>query len=305
MKVAVAYNDDLARKGHLSAMERVGEGEVVETAREIAQLLGAETVAVGEDLLAAIEKLRGCDVVINLCEGVLGNPQWEMHFALALEMLGIRFTGCDPTATAICGDKTLVKRFLPHLTPGADGFPLIVKPSLSDAGLGIDDASIVHTAAERDARAEWVRNTYGQEPVVEQFIEGREFNQSMFLGRWLPPGEVVFGNGQRVVGWKAKWDGGSAEDLGTVNRTPAQIDDATRARIAAVCKEAADVLGLGDGYCRFDLREANDGRLFLLDINPQPDLGKDAGFRKALAAADIGFRDFLDALIMAAARRRP
>jgi D-alanine-D-alanine ligase len=215
--VAVAYNDDLARKQHLSEVERAGEAEVMETARETASLLGAELVPVGDDLLAALEQLRQYEVVINLCEGVLGNPHWEMHFALSLEMLGVPFTGCDPTATAICTDKALVKRFLPHLTPG-DAFPVIVKPSLSDAGLGIDEASICHTPQERDARAQWVRETYRQEPLIEQFIEGRELNQSMFLGRWLPPGEVVFSDGQRVVGWKAKWDAGSREDRGTMKR---------------------------------------------------------------------------------------
>jgi D-alanine-D-alanine ligase-like ATP-grasp enzyme len=51
------------------------------------------------------------------------------------------------------------------------------------------------------------------------------------------------------------------------------------------------------------VREANDGRLYIIDINTQPDLGRDAGFRKALDAAGIGFRDFLDALMMAATRR--
>jgi D-alanine-D-alanine ligase len=302
VKVAVAYNDDLARKHHLSETERVGEAEVIETAQEIAQLLGAELVPVGDDLLAALAKLRTYDVVINLCEGVLGNPHWEMHFALALEMLGIPFTGCDPTATAICGDKALVKRFLPDLTPPSDGFPVIVKPSLSDAGLGIDEASICHTPEERDARAQWVRDTYRQEPLIEQFLDGRELNQSMYLGNWLPPGEVLFRDGQRVVGWKAKWDAGSPEDVGTVSRTPAEIDEETAARLRALCKEAADILGLHDGYCRFDVREKN-GRLYILDINTQPDLGRDAGFRKALAAAGIGFRDFLDALMMAATRR--
>ncbi|HKO55431.1 MAG TPA: hypothetical protein VJ276_06095, partial [Thermoanaerobaculia bacterium] len=301
--LAVAYNDDLARKQHLNELERVGEAEVIETAREIASLLNADLVPVGDDLLGALQQLRTYDAVVNLCEGVLGNPHWEMHFALALEMLGIPFTGCDPTATAICADKALVKRFLPHLTPGDAPFPVIVKPSLSDAGIGIDEASICHTPAERDARAQWVRETYGQEPLIEQFIDGRELNQSMFLGQLLPPGEVVFSDGQRVVGWKAKWDAGSREDLGTTNRTPALIGDETKQKLAEVCMEAAGILGLHDGYCRFDVREAQDGRLYIIDINTQPDLGRDAGFRKALEAAGIGFRDFLDALMMAATRR--
>lgn len=310
MRIAVAYNDDLSRKQHLNPIELLGEAEVIDTAREIADLLGADLVPVGDDILGALESLRRYDAVINLCEGVLGNPGLEMHFALALEMLGIPFTGCDPTATALCADKALVKKLLAASgipTPRAGDearFPVIVKPALHHAGVGIDAASVVHTPEERDARAQWVRETYGQPALVEEFIDGRELNQSFFLGRALPPGEVVFGDdlapAERVVGWKAKWDAGSREDLGTRNRTPAEIDDATREALIRICSRAVDVLGLGTGYCRFDVRQDAAGRLYIIDVNPNPDLGRDTGFRKALAAADIEFRDFLTALMMAA-----
>jgi D-alanine-D-alanine ligase len=315
MRIAVAWNDDLAFKPHLNDIERIGEAEVADVAREIAEVLGAELVPVGDDLLGALNRLRSFDVVVNLCEGVLGNPGWEMHFALALEMLGIPFTGCDPTATALCSDKTLVNKLLAAAgvsTPrrgDAARFPLIVKPALQDAGVGIDAASVVSTPEERDARVRWVRETYGQPAVVEEFIDGPELNQAFFLGRPLPPGEVVFAEdlspAERVVGWKAKWDAGSREDLGTQNRTPARIDDATREALADLCARAADVLGLGTGYCRFDVRQDRDGQLYIVDVNPHPDLGRDAGFRKALAAAGIGFREFLDALIMSATDENP
>ena len=110
---------------------------------------------------------------------------------------------------------------------------------------------------------------------------------------------------ERIVGWKAKWDAGSREDLGTANRTPARIDSAARDALARLCSRAADVLGLGSGYCRFDVRQGRDGELYIVDINPNPDLGRDAGFRKALAAAGIGFHEFLDALIMSATHENP
>ena len=51
---------------------------------------------------------------------------------------------------------------------------------------------------------------------------------------------------------------------------------------------------------RFDLRQAHSGELYIIDINPNPDLGKGAGFRRALDAASISFADFLETLMMAA-----
>jgi D-alanine-D-alanine ligase len=313
-RVAVAYNDDAARKTHLSDIELRGEVEVIDTAQEIAAVLNAALVPVGDDIAGALQRLRGFDVVVDLCEGVAGNPRYEMHFALALEMLGIAHTSCDPIAVGTCTDKALVTRLLraagiatPRSREDGGRFPLIVKPSLEDAGIGIDAASVVTNDAELATRIAFVVETYRQPALVEEFIDGRELNQSVFLGTALAAGEVVFADDlaphERVVGWKAKWANGSREDLATVNRTPAHIDDATRDRLASTCLRAASVLGL-DMYARFDVRESANGELYLIDINPNADLGRGTGFRKALDAAGTTFPDFLNALIIAARARR-
>jgi D-alanine-D-alanine ligase len=315
MKIAVAYNDDLHLKTHLNETEKLGEAEVIDTAREIAELLGAQLVPVEGDLAASLRELRTYDVVVNLCEGVLGHPHWEKNFALALEMLGIPHTSCEPIALGICTDKKLVKRILladgiatPRFWHGEKGGVWIVKPSREDAGIGIDAASVVSSVSEIEARVKYVEETYRQPALVEEFIDGRELNQAIYFTAEgavvLPPGEIVFDDelatNERVVGWKAKWAGGSREDRGTDNRTPALIDDTLRREVANVCLRAVSVLSLR-GYVRFDLRQSQTGQLWIVDINPNPDIGRGSGFRKALDAAGITFADFLKALIMAAA----
>jgi D-alanine-D-alanine ligase len=309
-RLAVAFNDDLHRKPHLNETERIGEAEVIETASEIAELLGADLVPVGDDVPAALRALQRYDAVVNLCEGVLGNPRLEMNFALAMEMLGIAFTGCDPLAAALCIDKLRAKRLLAAAgvpVPRAGVLPAIVKPSREDAGIGIDATSVVHTPEALAEKVRAIEAIYRQPALVEEFVDGREFNQAIYCGIVLPPGEVLFAGElaphERVVGWKAKWAAGSREDRATVNRTPADVEEATRARIAAVCRQAEETLGIG-GYCRFDLRQAADGGLFVVDVNPNPDIGRGTGFRKALDAAGTSFSDFLGTLIMAARRRR-
>ncbi|HEY3054795.1 MAG TPA: hypothetical protein VGK31_02570 [Thermoanaerobaculia bacterium] len=325
MRVVVTYNDDAALKTHLNEFERTGEEEVADTAREVASLLGATLLPVRR-VQPAIDELRRNkpDVVFNLCEGVQGTPRWEMHFALALEMLGIPFTGCDPIAVGICGDKWMSKRLLNSSgistprgflvtsagdLPAVDGL-WIVKPSLEDAGIGIDADAVCRLRSEIAARCAYVIETYDQPALVEEFIDGRELNQALFYGAdgivVLPPGEIVFSPElapkQRVVGWKAKWSSGSAEDRATSNRTPAVIDDTLRREVAGLCTRAATVLSIG-GYCRFDIRQRRTGELCIIDVNPNPDIGRDTGFRKALSAAAIEFADFLKELMIAARRR--
>lgn len=326
MRVVVTYNDDAHLKSHLNAVERAGEEEVVEVAREIADLLGGTILAVREvpQAIAALRANRP-DIVFNLCEGVAGNPRWEMHFALALDMLGIPFTGCDPLATGICGDKGLTKKLLqtagvstpqgyvvldPRDLPDLQGL-WIVKPVGEDAGIGIDAAAVCATREEIADRCRFVTETYQQAALIEEFIAGRELNQALFYGNrgrvLLPPGEIVFAERleprARVVGWKAKWADGSEEDKATVSRTPALIDDTLRDEIASLAGRAASLLSIG-GYCRIDFRQRPTGELCIIDINPNPDIGRGSGFRKALQAGGVEFTDFLNELMMAALSQR-
>jgi D-alanine-D-alanine ligase len=317
-RIAVAYNDDAHLKSHLNEFERFGEAEVYACAREAAELLDADIVPVGTDVQATLNALRDFDVVVDYCEGVLGHPRFEMNFALALEMLGVAHTSCDPMAVAICTDKILVKRLL-HASglPTPRGYTspaaappgtYIVKPSLEDAGIGIEPAAVVKTPRELRERFEYIADRYGQPPLIEDFIEGRELNQSIYLEKLLPPGEVIFDDAlpacERVVGWKAKWANGSAEDLATRNRTPACIDSATRDEIRRICLRAVELLGL-DMTVRFDLRQSSQtGVIYIVDVNPNPDLGSGSGFRKALDAAGMLFSDLLEDLIIAGCARR-
>jgi len=318
-RIAVAYNDDADLKPHLNEFERCGEEEVIDCASEAAEILGADMVPVRHDIDGALRHLRDYDIVVDFCEGALGNPRLEKSFALALEMIGVAHTSCDPIAVALCTDKILAKRLLQTAgLPTPKGYtsprdvPLpgtyIVKPALEDAGIGIDRHAVVSGRAEIEARCAYVAENYEQPALIEEFIEGRELNQSIYCGKLLPVGEVLFAehlaSTERVVGWKAKWANGSAEDLATVNRTPAKIDAATRDEISRICLKAVELLGT-DMAVRFDLRQkSQSGVIYIVDINPNPDLGLGSGFRKALDAAHVLFSELLNDLIIAACARR-
>lgn len=337
LKIAITYNAGaLAHLDAPRLESAVTESAVAESARDVLAALGThaecELVPVGDDIACALLAVRDYapDLVFNLCEGVLGRSRWEAHFVLALDLLGIPYCGCDAVTIALTQDKGLVKQLLRQLgvaTPEglvvAAGCPegqvlgelaellrrapsgrVIVKPMRQDGGIGIDAASVVDAPTTALARCRAVWDRYQQPALVEAFLDGAEYNLGLYAGPHglvtLPPGEIVFADDlaahARVVGWKAKWTPGSREDLATVSRIAPDLDPALHAELTATCRHVAAMIGMS-GYCRFDLRRGPDGRMHVIDINANPDIGPSSGFRKALAAAGISFADFLADLI--------
>jgi hypothetical protein len=98
-----------------------------------------------------------------------------------------------------------------------------VKPSREDASHGIAIESVVSGERAVRARAKYVIDTYAQPALVEEFVEGREFNVSLLEEpagpRVLPLAEIDFTTfpkgAPRVVSYEAKWRTGSPEHRGT------------------------------------------------------------------------------------------
>jgi D-alanine-D-alanine ligase len=162
----------------------------------------------------------------------------------------------------------------------------------TDASNGITAHSVVSNVKELVRRVRFVRDTFAQSALVEEFIDGRELNVALLAvspTQWavLPVAEIVFqnfGDRPRIVGYEAKWVPGTVEYNGTVPKCPADLPDELAAEIRELAVRAARVLGLRD-YGRVDLRLRADNVPFVLEGNPNPDISHDAGFaRSALAS---------------------
>ena len=133
---------------------------------------------------------RGPDVIFNLAESIEGSSAAEWDVAQEMERSGVPFTGCPSQALRICLDKARTRELLsesklpiPHgcvmetpQDPIDLRFPAIVKCALEDASTGLDDGSIVRTERELRARVAWVLGEFHQPAIVEEFLDGREFN---------------------------------------------------------------------------------------------------------------------------------
>lgn len=229
------------------------------------------------------------DVVFNVAEGHRGRGR-EAQVPALCEMLGIPYTASDPTTLAICLDKSLAKQILRAadidtpgwqlLTTGREKlrpmrYPVIVKPNAEGTSKGITSASVVMDELGVRAAARVLIERYGQPALVEEYIRGRELTVGL-LGerrpRVLPIMEVVFVDPAEhpVYGFEEK----QADTTKVRFECPASLTPAEQRRVEKVARDTFAALDCRD-VARVDLRMADDGTIYVLEVNPLPGLAPD------------------------------
>lgn len=327
--VGIAYNayDPVVNRPE----ERLSEASVAEVAESVyAAITETGTTAVvlplRESLMMLFRRIKELkvDVLVNLCEGFLGRPQLEANVAAMFEAFGLPYTGSPSKALAICQDKFKAKAILNafglptpkgRLVTSTDQkvevpFPAIVKPNSEDASLGIYPGSVVRDQAALLDRVTNIIDGYKQPALVEEFIEGREFNVAVLETdklQALPVSEIDFSampeTAPHICSYEAKWFEDHALYAATPAICPAPIDDALREKLQNYALAAVQAMGCRD-YARVDFRMGPDGRVAILEVNPNPDTSLDAGYCRALRAAGIDYAQFWNQMIDNALRRK-
>ena len=181
-------------------------------------------------------------------------------------------------------------------------FPWMLKLAAEDASLGITADNVVADHASAVRRLQQLFEEYRAPVLVEEFVDGREFTVPLLDGRPLLVEEIEFDVEPRIVGFRAKWVAGSAEYGGTRPVFAPRIDDGPREKMLRLAVDVAEAIGLRD-YARVDFRMDGDGRLFVLEANPNPDISAGSGYRRALDAAGIPYAQFIATLLDKAANR--
>src|SRR5437016_5123771 len=251
---------------------------------------------------------RRADLVSNLCEGVHGQSEWEEHVVGTLEFAGIPITGASLWTLAACRRKPIANALLqqaglpiPRWTVAQgkieDDFPLpaIVKPAAEDASAGLDRGSVVVDRRALRARVAAMTERF-DEVLVQEYVPGREFNVGFVGGRALPLAEIDFSamppGSWPILTYAAKWDRGSPDDLGSVPVCPADVPQKLADRLVRLAESAWRAMQ-GKGYGRVDLRLDAQGRLWVLEVNPNPDLNDDAGLSRMAQAAGWDYAELV------------
>jgi D-alanine-D-alanine ligase len=262
------------------------------------------------NLLAAIHDEKP-DVIMNLVEFFRDDPEQEHHVPAIFELLGISYTGNRPLALSMCQKKPQAKALLAaagvpvprgiivdalHPVPQEVGlrFPLIVKPAYDDASGGIDSGSVVHDRTALENRVAQLLRENRMTALVEEYIEGREIHCAILGDKALPLYEMEFKGGvddhgrelPRIITYRAKWDPYSRDHHAVEGKCPVDnLEPEIVAKIQAVALDAYRALSCRD-YARVDMRlDTITGDVFVLEVNPNPDLADSCAFAASAAAA--------------------
>ena len=170
---------------------------------------------------------------------------------------------------------------------------------------------MVNNEEQLKEEVDHIINIYKQEALVEEFIDGREFTVSLLGNKRpivLPIAEIDFSgmpaNMPKVVSYRAKWIKQSIAYKATPMICPAQIDEKIAKMIEETARKCYKIFGCR-GYVRVDFRyDEKENKLYVLELNPNPDLADDCYMAKAAEAAGMSYADLIQKIIDFAIERR-
>ncbi len=260
--------------------------------------------------------------IFNNCDGFNGNNQGAVQVIRLIERMGFSHTGASADSVELCIDKPRCKERLKRFgvptpryqvfeeTEGQFGleYPVIVKPSVEDASMGIDLCSVVCNEADLFKRVAYIIREYQQPAMVEQFIAGRELAVAIWgneIVEILPIAEDDFSAIpdplQHVLTYESKWKPESPFFQNIPARVPASLTPKEEQTVCKVAEDSFRAVGLRD-LGRVDIRFENNIP-YVIDINELPDLSPDAGFWNSAHARGVTYPQMVERVLKHALKR--
>lgn len=290
--------------------------EFVETALK---KTGIETFRRGitNDFMKEISTLAGekPDFVFNLAESINNKGELCYFIPALLNMQSIPYSGNPLEAMFLTTNKALTGKILYEsnipapasfspsqtdlMTPG---MKYIIKPAWEDGSMDITVDSVFVFDREIEKRLREYSATHW---IVQEYIDGREFNISLLAGengpQMMPPAEIVFRDfgdeRPKIVDFKAKWIHGSFEYENTIREFPRdRLNPTLSGRIKETALRCWDVFGL-KGYARVDMRIDSNDNPYVIEVNANPCISPDSGFIAATIEAKLSAEQVIRRII--------
>ena len=334
LRVMVLMHEDLMPPESLTGYSEL---EILDWKTEFDVVAGLETlghdvmqVGVASDLSVldnALDDFRP-HITFNLLEEFHGVAVYDYYVVSFMELKRRRYTGCNPRGLMLAHDKALSKQILTYhrvavpkcaeftigkkvKRPSRLQFPLIVKSLVEDGSVGIAQASVVYNDEKLVERVHFIHEQIGTDAIAEQYIDGRELyvgvigNQRL---QTLPIWELLMpklpNDAPRIATIKIKWDPKYQKQIGVKTAEAQDLRGPAGEHIRNLCKRAYSILGL-TGYARMDLRLTDDGRAYLIEANPNPQLSYGEDFAESAHHVGLEYEALLERIINLGMRYRP
>lgn len=326
LRVLVLMHEDLVPPDDIDEMSESDfhriktEADILEALSDLgheAKALGVRDAVV--PIRQSVEEWQP-DIVFNLLDEFQGEAIYDQHVVAFLELLRVPYTGNNPRGLVLSRDKALSKKLAMYhritvpafftarrdrrvRRPKRLGFPLIVKSLVEEASMGISKASVVRDDEALEARVHFIHERIGTDAIVEEFIPGRELYVGV-LGNErlvaLPPRELIvkaLEPGEDLIATESLKHNIHYQDkhgvrIGEAKRLP----DGVSSTLERVSKRIYRMLAL-EGYARIDYRLSNDGVLYFLEANPNPELANYEEFAHAASRAGIPYKMLIQRIL--------
>jgi D-alanine-D-alanine ligase len=329
LKIVVLYDrvlmdeSDEAVPGDKSPVVRtLDKKEVEEEVADALTKLGHETVMYEID--GTIKSLLGlarvdCDLVFNLVESFADDDTADFKIAGFLELIGKKYTGSGTHGLMLAQDKAIAKKIFafhgihtPTFAKSFRGrldfshdleFPVIVKPAREDGSIGIEFSAVVNSIRELMERMDWLHANFDSPVLIEEYIDGRE----MYVGvlgndkpEALPVVELDLSKlpdgTPRIAAAEVKWGKGTKAYRDTKSAIATDLSEETTATLQQTAVAAYQALELRD-YGRVDMRLQADGRVHVIEVNPNPWLSSRAEFAMAARKSGRTYNQLIEEII--------
>ncbi len=276
-----------------------------------------EALAINNDFYSNIDNINNFspDIIFNLVESVEGIASFEAYMAGVYEIMDIPYTGNTPQCLANCLNKEITKRILISFNINTPKyivisksnikkfnqhreikFPVITKLLNEDASIGISENSVIYDNKNLIQQLEFLFDTYNKDIIIEEYIEGREFNVAILNGKILPISEIEFrtlpNDLPKIVTYEGKWMPDSVYYKNTIPSCPAKINRKIKSLLEKTALAAYNALECRD-YARIDIRLSSEEIPYVIEVNPNPDISTDSGFSRAVLATGLSYADLL------------
>lgn len=239
---------------------------------------------------------EGTGLVFNVIHGTFGEDGDLQEY---LEERGIPYTGAGVATSRVAFDKVESKeKFVAAGVPtpisetlevsaGAQlpkmALPYVVKPPREGSSVGIH---IVKDEAEAEA-AMLDAAKYGDQVLVEQFVEGRELTVAILDEEVFPVVEII----PPADGWydmSTKYPWLSGQEVGSQYVCPADLTPEEVRVVQEAALKAHKALGI-EVYSRVDVLLDCFSNPYILEANTIPGMTETSLLPKAAAAAQPGY----------------